>query len=199
MSLRSHSCNLSPSACTSIHGGLRLITSPRLTHPHLPPLSPPHPTALNRPRLPLQPRHRPLIPPLEELPRLIQHLDMVRVEPLLLPRREQALVDELRAHGHHGHVFEAEPGLFAEGVRRFDLAAHDDVWGVCQWECRGARGRVRERERKWGGGRDGGEGTYFRCGCQSCRLRSSRVLRRLLAGIEGGVSCGVGRGSYHRR
>lgn len=147
MSLRCHPCNLSPSACTSIHGGLRLITFPRLTHPHLPPLSPPHPTALNRPRLPLQPRHRPLIPPLEELPRLIQHLDMVRVEPLLLPRREQALVDEFRAHGHHGHVFEPEPGLFAKGVRRLDFAAHYDVWGgVCQWERRG---------REMGGGRKG--------------------------------------------
>ena len=52
---------------------------------------------------------------------------MVVIQPSNLFRREILLIDQFAAHGHHRHVLETEPGLFAEGVRCFDFPGHDDV------------------------------------------------------------------------
>merc|ERR1712070_858864 len=82
--------------------------------------------ALIRRTLPLQPLHR-LRVLLEELPRLLQHLRMIRIDPLLLPRRQQLHVHELPTHRRHGHVLEPEIRLLPEPMARRGFLDHDHV------------------------------------------------------------------------
>ena len=95
---------------------------------------------------------------------------MIRVQPSPFSRAEERFVDQFAAHGHHGHGLESKVGFVAEPVGGRDFPGHDYV---CLWGfgVRGASGRGKGLEL----GEKGGMAN-FRCGCQSCRLRSIQVL-----------------------
>lgn len=100
---------------------LPLPPPPPTPFPH-----PPSPANSKLPRLPLQPRPRPLVA-VEERFRLVPDLEVVGVDPGALERGEEVEAEEAAAEGHHGDVLEAEVGFVAEGVGGGDFARHDDV------------------------------------------------------------------------
>lgn len=61
---------------------------------------------------------------------------MVVINPISLSLGEKGLIEKIAAEGHHGYVFEAYVGLFAEVVLGVDFAGHYHV-------CKGKDGLAR--------------------------------------------------------
>lgn len=55
------------------------------------------------------------------------NIGMILVQPMLLPSRQQALINQLPAIRNHGDVLETKIWLFAELVLRFHFFHHDDI------------------------------------------------------------------------
>lgn len=69
----------------------------------------------------------------EEVVSLVPNLGVVVIHPLQLRIAKQRRLDQVATNGGHRNVFKAQPLLVAELVGCVDLAAHNNVWNICQY------------------------------------------------------------------
>ena len=55
------------------------------------------------------------------------NIGMILIQPMLLPPRQQTLINQLPAIRNHGDVLKPKVWLFAELVFRFHFSHHDDI------------------------------------------------------------------------